>query len=181
MLICCSAFLFSNAFATEPKNILLLNSFGWQLAWQQKIEEGFFPVFRDLSSQSEEPINLFIENLDVFRSKISKTQFFAYLQSKYANQPIDLILANDFASLDFVDKYLWEGLNKPQVFAFADKNSINQVKNIENLGYIAVNKIRFSDTIGLILELHPKTKEIIAVTGKSANSLRFKKMLEGMK
>ena len=177
LLFCC-VLLVSDRAGAETKNILLLNSFPRQLPWQQTIEKGFFPEFQKGLSRSEDNINLFIENLDVFRSDMPGDLYFEFIKSKYGNKKIHLIITNDFAALDFADSYLWAAFRNSEIFAFADIDHIKNLKHIESLGYFTSGKIRFSETLTLIEQLHPKTEKIVVVTGKSANSLRFKSAME---
>jgi len=178
ILISCLFSLLSTPLSGQTKNVLLINTYHWQLAWQQKIDEGFQPTFLKLAGQTKDTINLFTETIDVLRSKLSDDNLSDYLRSKYKGMHLDLIIANDYAALEFTDLYVWKTFGRPQVFAFSDVRIINNVKNINRLGYITPGKIRFIDTLNLIHKNHPGIETVVIVTGKSQNSLRFKKMIE---
>jgi len=168
----------SSVIKAETRHVLFLNTYNWQIPWQQKIMEGFNPTFTELSELVSDNIILHIETIDTIHSKLTKPLYQEYLTGKYNGLHFDLIIANDYAALEFTDTYLWNKFNSPQVLTFSDISNINKVKNIQKLGYISPGKIRFSDTLSLIRKLHPHITKIHVITGKSANTLRFKKIIE---
>lgn len=85
-----------NATDHKTTQILLINTFNQDMPWQQSVEKG---LRGELVMQSM-PFDLYVENLDVgrFAEAAQKVLMKQYLQQKYANKNIDIIITQDVTS-----------------------------------------------------------------------------------
>jgi signal transduction histidine kinase/ActR/RegA family two-component response regulator len=143
---------------SQSYNILLINSYHEGLSWSDDVIEGFE---KQLSKEITKDYDLFIEYLDAKRySSFDHDEvYFEYLKAKYANQAIDLIVANDDKAynflVDFKDKLFG---NCPVVFT-----GLNAYHDYPK-GYTGLNeKIDFKANLDLIQELHSDINRLFIV------------------
>jgi signal transduction histidine kinase/CheY-like chemotaxis protein len=99
-----------------------------------------------------------------------------YMQEKYANRTIDVIVTNASASLDFLLKYRGELFpHTPIVFAATTVPSTAQLASGAGAtGIVYVNSYR--RTLELALKLHPRTEHAFIVSGTPAHDKSFETM-----
>src|SRR6185503_14685797 len=99
-----------------------------------------------------------------------------YMQEKYANRTIDVIVTNASASLDFLLKYRGELFpHTPIVFAATTLPSAAQLASGAGAtGIVYVNSYR--RTLELALKLHPRTEHAFIVSGTPTHDKSFETM-----
>jgi len=99
-----------------------------------------------------------------------------YMQEKYANRTIDVIVTNASASLDFLLKYRGELFpHTPIVFAATTLPSTAQLASGAGAtGIVYVNS--YWRTLELALKLHPGTEHAFIVSGTPAHDKSFETM-----
>src|SRR5262245_29686855 len=155
------------AAAVPQKNVLFLSS-----------EDTFRPAFLSfaqglrtaLVDGSTEQFEFFTETLDQSRFPDVKygTHRLDYFRWKYADRPLDLIIAGPTPALDFLIAHrdeLFPGV--PVVFASADENLVRQRKLPRGFTGLPMH-FDVGATLELALQLQPDTREVVVVVGKSA-------------
>jgi signal transduction histidine kinase len=126
-------------------------------------------LVRTLSSNSEDPIEIYNEAMDLSRFGWNNHQLFLrdFLQAKYADKKIDLAIAILSPALEFLLNYGSEIFpGTPIVFCGIDKTELgirllpSQVRGI-------LLKREFAPTVEIALSLHPKTERAVVVAGTS--------------
>ena len=89
------------AFATE--NVLVIHSYHAELSWTRQEKEGIDQGFQ----KSDRKVYIFHEYLDLKRypNAPHKQEFLDYLQQKYQDTPIDVLMVGDDPGLDLVLEY----------------------------------------------------------------------------
>ncbi len=89
------------AFANQ--NVLVIHSYHAELSWTQQEKEGIDQGFQN----SDRNVNIFHEYLDLKRypNVPHKQDFLKYLQQKYQETPIDILMVGDDPGLDLVLEY----------------------------------------------------------------------------
>ncbi|WP_089944852.1 ATP-binding protein [Candidatus Entotheonella palauensis] len=153
--------------ASAPHRVLVLNAYHIGMKWEDRIIEGLLSTLQ----QSELPLDIFIEYMDTKR--IPRELLFPELASLYAKKytsPIDVIIVADDNALDFMLEYrqtLFPGV--PVVFCGI--NDYTKAHHIHKLGYTGLTEtVDIKRTLELILELHPNTKQVLAVADAATTS-----------
>ena len=149
--------------ASDPpsKNVLVLLSYEMQDKWSASVLRGVHKTF------PRNNIRLHVETLDV--RKHSGNLYFDlvenFLAEKYANQHIDLAIASDDDAFSFMQR-LRQRLRPDLPIVFCGVNNVNP-RNIPQDAHITgVNEaVDFKGTIGLALELFPKTSHLVVIAG----------------
>ena len=149
--------LISNTIATDSSKILIINSYHKGLSWTDKITEGITDEIKKESPYSE----IFIEYLDSkrFITNEFENNLLAFLETKYKNFNLDLVIVSDDIALQFLFNYK-EALfgNTPVVFC-----GINNFQKCP-IGYTGVfEEIDYLGNIKLIEKVHPNYSKIYFV------------------
>ncbi|RUT73552.1 sensor histidine kinase [Ancylomarina longa] len=172
VLICFSVW------ASNQKNILVLNSYHNGLSWTDSIVNS---IKEELSVNPD--YNIYIEDMDTKRN-FSEVYFQILKQfytQKYQNQKFDLIISTDNNAYNFLVDNLDAIFGKVPVLFCGLNSIINPPK-----GYSGIfENLDFSFTMNLIKKNHPKYSELVVVTDYSATertTIQFlKKSIDQMK
>jgi len=159
----------------EQKRILILNSYHESYHWTDRIMSGIKSTFN-----KNENVELFINYLDTKRSSDS-THFELekeLLLNKYKKIQFDAILSTDDHALNFLLKYRDELFpNVPVVFC-----GVNDFTPSRIAGYKLFTGVYetydVEGTIDLLLDLHPKTNNIIVISDATLSGDYFKGRVE---
>jgi signal transduction histidine kinase len=126
-------------------------------------------LVRTLRSNSTEPIEVYREVMDLsrFGSSSYKTLLRDFLRAKYADKKIDVVVAIMAPALDFLlasGDLIFPGT--PIVFCGVDRIQLGSRSLPSNL-YGVLIKREFAPTLELVLRLHPKTENVVVVSGTS--------------
>lgn len=124
-------------------------------------------------SSSTSKIEIYNEYLDSarFTDDRYQRQLAEFLRKKYADRKIDVIIPTLAPSLDFVLKYHEELLpDVPVVFAVIEQREVEARKL--GAGFLGVPmKVDLQSTLEVALRLHPQTRRVAVVAGKSKTDL----------
>ena len=126
-------------------------------------------LVRTLRSNSTEPIEVYREVMDLsrFGSSSYKTLLRDFLRAKYADKKIDVVVAIMAPALDFLladGGLIFPGT--PIVFCGVDRTQLGTRSLPPNL-YGVLIKREFAPTLELVLRLHPRTENVVVVSGTS--------------
>ncbi|HET9713813.1 MAG TPA: sensor histidine kinase, partial [Pyrinomonadaceae bacterium] len=146
-----------------PGNARFEESFKTQLQLDRRQDVEYFPEYLEVSRFPE-------ENLRVSLRK--------YLQSKYGDRTIDVVVASADAPLKFLLEYRAELFSKsPIVFVANDLPS--SVMLASGPGVTGIHyQNSYSETLDLALRLHPATKRVFVVSGSPQQDRRFEKVVQ---
>jgi signal transduction histidine kinase len=115
-------------------------------------------------------VNLYTEYLDAMRfdEENSRAPAIAYLRAKYAQRPLDAIVAVSPLALDFVLEHRDELFpNVPIVFASVNRSRIGEIAHRPNVTGVAVQR-ELTTTLDLALMVHPGTRTVFIPAGRGA-------------
>lgn len=161
----------------ENPRVLVLHSYHVGFTWSDHITSGIQNVFRKQAPQAE----LLFEYMDEKRR--NDPEYFdiyhRFLQQKYLNQKIDVIIASDDRAFDFLlgrGKDLF--IETPVVFCGV--NGYEPRKHRESSREITgvVESIDIRSTLEIALQLHPRTRVVAYVTDTSLPGIAVKMAAE---
>lgn len=157
--------------SSPPKRVLVLDWYDRDHPWNLEFDHAFRAR---LQSASATPIECFFEYLETnrFPGEHQSQLLRDYLKQKYADQPIDIVVANSNTSLDFFLKYRDELFNRSPIVFVAAKNPLKPgVASSGITGIINLNA--FKENLDLALALHPSTKQVFVISGTLERDKRF--------
>ena len=124
---------------------------------------------RTLNSDSRDRVELYREDMDLsrFGSKAYETFLRDSLRAKYAGKKIDVVVAVMGPALDFLLEHgaeIFPGASI--VFCGIDKKELGERLLSNNVHGVLVKR-EFAPTLEIGLRIHPGTKQIVVVAGKS--------------
>jgi signal transduction histidine kinase len=145
-----------------PRSILILN--------ESEMVGPFYRAIYDalrskLNAQSPQPVSVFLEQLDLERFGDSRHEqtLKAYLESKFRDQPLGVIVAFGFAALDFVLRHqseIWSGV--PVVFVMVDEAALQRLSIPPNVtGRTA--RVKFRDLVSAAHAVTPNLQRLAIV------------------
>jgi len=141
-----------------PGNAKFEESFKAQLQLDRRQDLEYFPEYLEASRFPEENTAVFFRN---------------YLQAKYANRTVDVVVASADAPLRFLLEYRSELFSKsPIVFVANDPpkpDALAAAAGATGIHY----KNAYRETVDLALRLHPGTKRVFVVSGTQQQDRRF--------
>ena len=149
---------------SSPKRVLVLDWYDKDYPWNLKFDQAFQTALQDAPEGS---VECYVEYLDSnrFPGENQSLLLRDYLWRKYADRPIDVVVANSDASLDFLLKYRDYLFPKvPIVFIAARHHLRDQLAGTANLTGI-INLNAHKKTLDLALRLHPRTEQVFVITG----------------
>lgn len=160
---------------TTKKRVLILHAYHQGFHWTDRIMEGIHETF-----ENHKNIELFVNYMDTKRR--SDPRYFELLRDLYATKyqrfEFDAIISSDDHALDFLLQYrdeLFPGT--PVVFSGLNAFSTERLRGNKN--YTGVyESYDVAGTIDLIRRLHPKVKQIAAITDETRSGNIFKALLE---
>ncbi len=126
-------------------------------------------LVRTLRSNSTEPIEIYREVMDLsrFGSSSYKTLLRDFLHAKYADKKIDVVVAIMAPAFEFLLAYgdlIFPGT--PIVFCGVDRIQLG-TRSLPSNVYGVLMKRQFAPTLELVLRLHPRTENVVVVSGTS--------------
>ena len=126
-------------------------------------------LVRTLRSNSSEPIEVYREAMDLsrFNSSSYKTLLRDFLRTKYADKKIDVAVAIMAPAFEFLlanGDLIFPGT--PIVFCGLDKRQLGTGPLPPNVYGVLIER-EFAPTLGLALRLHPRTENVVVVSGSS--------------
>ncbi len=118
------------------KNILVINSYSVRLKWTREEMKGILNRL-----EGKKNIKLYIDFMDTKQFAPTPSRmaaFYDYLNSKYQNIPIDIIIVTDDNALNFVRKYKDMPLFRNAKIFFAGINNLNNVHILNKNIYTGV-------------------------------------------
>jgi PAS domain S-box-containing protein len=174
VILCVSPTVTFGQHAQRPKRVLVLywydREFGATGRWEQSFQTA-------LEAGSSSGIEYYPEYLqsNKFPGEQQSRALHDYLLQKYADRPIDVVVAQSEASLDFLLQYRNDLFPQvPIVFYTPNSPNPNQLAtNADLTGVIVFGKYR--EAIDLPLDLHPTTEQVFVVSGTLQHDQQFEK------
>jgi signal transduction histidine kinase len=178
LLVVCTFTLLAplvRAQAIAPKRLVVLY-------WDNKEFPGNARFEQSLKAQLQldrrQDIEYFPEYLEAsrFPEQNTSVSFRKYLQAKYANRTVDVVVASADAPLKFLLENRDELFrNSPIVFVANDPprpDALTSGAGMTGIHY----KNAYRETVDLALRLHPGTKRVFVVSGTTQQDRRFEKL-----
>jgi signal transduction histidine kinase len=134
------------------------------------------PLRETLLAGAPGKIELYAETLDDIRFPNLEPELLAMLRKKYAGTRIDLIIARNRTSLDFVERYrgeLWP--DAPVIFYNTLEASIRTLPDYVTGVTIDLDP---EGTLALALRLQPQTRHVVVITGTQEYDRNWRRRLE---
>lgn len=164
-----------HAAAAVPR-VLVLNSYSMSYDWSENEMKGVRAGFAKAFQRSE----MFVEYLDTknFPAKKHFPRLADLLETKYANHPLDIIIAMDNAALEFASQYrqrispgtplVFCGINGYEPSMIAGQSSVTGVaEHLDSAG-----------TLGLALRLHPSVHDVVVIHDYTDTGLVMRREME---
>ena len=161
LLLCATA----SAAASEPKRVLLLDSFGRDFApWNECARD----IRAELLRQSPEPIDLYDVSLVTarFTGDQQDGPFVDYLRALFADHPLDLVITIGAPAARFAQRYRQQLFPSIPVLYTAVEQRVPLAGLAENDTAVAVT-IDITGVVDNILRVLPQTNNIAVVIGNS--------------
>ncbi len=165
-------FLFCNGqmeLNNKQNNTLYISSYSIDYIWTRKVTEGISKQYSNWEDN-----NLLSEFMDS-RKPSPHFNFLEYLNNKYGNTSINLIIVADNAALDFVVKHRNDSLfeNKPIVFCGI---SNPEDYDLQELNLVGVREQTvLSLTFNAIKDLYPDMEKVIVIADNTITGEVYKK------
>jgi signal transduction histidine kinase len=157
---------------TKTKRVLVLYWDNKEFPGNVSFDQGFLS---GLLSDPHVNVEYYPEYLDSnrFPGEQHSLLFHDYLRQKYADRPMDVVVALADPSLNFLLKYRADLFsNCPIVFVAVTRPSSEQItEGVGVTGLLQVSTHR--PTLDLALKLHPDTKQVFVVSGTPEHDKRF--------
>ncbi len=153
---------------TEPKHVLLLNSYHLGYLWNVGLLEGL----HDVLNRSEIPLRLRYEFMDAkhYTSDAFVGELRSLYRQKYGNAHFDVIIASDNDAFNFLRRYrdeLFPGT--PVVFCGVNNFQKSWLKNFTRVTGVGEH-FDLKGTMELALRLVPTAKHMVVVGGVDTSS-----------
>jgi two-component system cell cycle sensor histidine kinase/response regulator CckA len=162
--------------AVSVPRILVLNSYDLGYDWWEEEMEGM----RGTLAKAFPRVELYIEHLDTkkFYTKKHFPAEASLLEAKYANVPLDVIIAMDNAALEFALKYR-QRISPRTPLVFCGINDYDPAMIAGQSRITGVAEYHDSvGTLGLALQLHPATRDVIVIHDYTETGLAMRRELE---
>lgn len=163
------------AFAT--KNVLVIHSYHAELSWTQQEKEGIDQGFQ----KSDRNLRIFHEYLDLKRYPQAphKQEFLNYLQQKYQDTSIDVLMVGDDPGLNLVLEYRRIFLSKVPLIYFG----INHIRHslLRSSGMTGVYETHSNQETILEAVRQTKSNGIILISDTSASGKANQKQIETLR
>ncbi len=147
------------------QKVLILNSYHSGYRGSDDIAKGFTETL--LKSLPQTEINTEYLDSKNYSGSTFDAKIIDLLRFKYARRHFDLILSTDDYAFDVLEKER-ESIFGATPVVFCGTNSFDPSRLKGKRGIIGIDeRPSFKDTLDLIFRLHPKTKEIIAISDQS--------------
>lgn len=167
-VFCCAlqAFAGSGARAAEPKQVLLLHSFGNDFKpWSEYGRT----IRAELYRQSPWPVDVIEHSLVTARSSDENPEipFLEYLRALFAKKPPDIIVSIGAPAASFVQRHRQQLFaTTPMVLTAVDQRRVQHSNLTSNDAVVAV-RINYLAAFENILRVLPSTQNVLVVVGTS--------------
>ena len=162
LLLCATV----SAAASEPKRVLLLDSFGRDFApWNEAARD----IRAELLRQSPEPIDLYDASLVTarFAGDQQDGPFVDYLRAVFADHPLDLVITIGAPAARFAQRYRQQLFpSTPMLYTAVEQRAVPFAGLAENDTAVAI-MIDITGVVDNILQVLPATNNIAVVIGNS--------------
>ena len=160
--------------ATRPKRVLVLYWYDREFFGTGRWEDSFQAALQAGSGADIEYYPEYLQS-NKFPGEQQSEALHDYLLQKYADRPIDVVLAQSQASLDFLLQYRHDLFRQvPIVFYTPNPPAPNLLAaNPDVTGVVVFGKYRQS--IDLALGLHPNTEQVFVISGTLNHDQQFEK------
>jgi len=163
-----------SASAKTEKKILIINSYHTSLGWTDSLNNGIISALSSGGFHYE----FYIENLDSKRNITNPFQeeFANFLQKKYCNIQIDIVLITDNDALLFMEKYHSKIFPKIPV-VFCGVNNRYAFKE----GFTGViEEVDVRSNLNIIKRLHPDASKVYAIIDRTTTGELLRSQVEGL-
>jgi GAF domain-containing protein/ABC-type uncharacterized transport system substrate-binding protein len=167
-----------NAVAQEPvPHVLVLHSYHRGLSWTDGVMQGMQEVFAESDLDPE----VYVEYMDTKRFAPDEEYYqglYSLYWRKYRDAPLDLVLISDNNAFDFVLKYhetLFPGI--PIVFCGINFFEDEMLAGVEDTFTGVVEDVDITDTLDLMLRVHPDTRQIVVVNDATTTGQVYQRLL----
>lgn len=154
---------YSKNFASNPKNILVINSYNDNFVWTKDIMRGINSAI----DKSNVSYNLYVDYMDLKSNDTDEyiKSFYTLQKNKYKNIKFDIIICSDDDALNYLLKYRDSIFPKVPVI-FCGINNLNKtlVKS-ENLYFGITEDISGEEMVNTISKFQPKLETINIFVG----------------
>jgi signal transduction histidine kinase len=158
--------------SAAPKRVLVLYWYNKDFPGNVLFDQSFQAALRSSPSRTVEYYPEYLES-NRFPTEAHSLALSDYLRQKYAERPIDVVVAVTDASLDFLLKYRNDLFPRsPIVFVAAKRLTTEQLASGPGLtGIFPVSTHK--ETLDLALRLHPRTEAVFVISGTPERDKRF--------
>jgi len=158
--------------SVDPKRVLVLYWYNKDFLWNVEFDRGFKFRLNSAPPGSIEYHQEYLEN-DRFPGEPQARLLRDYLRKKYADHPVDVVVATSDASLEFLRRHrsgLFPGV--PIVFVATQYPTTAEITTEPGLTGI-INISTHRRTVDLALSLHPATEQVFVVSGTLEHDKRL--------
>jgi signal transduction histidine kinase/ABC-type uncharacterized transport system substrate-binding protein/ActR/RegA family two-component response regulator len=161
----------------SPLKVLILNSYHPGFSWSDDEEAGVIEQLKHLPS-----IDIPVEYLDAKRysQKADQLRMKNLLAEKYLGKKMDLVIALDDAAVELVTKF-HTALFPDTPVVFAGITSFNKYSGFGRKKITGVLETQdIKHTVDMILNWHPDTREIMAISDTTVSGLSARKSMQAV-
>lgn len=152
--------------SAETRRVVLLFDERVELPGMSRLDAEFV---RTMRANSADPVEVYRDQMDLsrFGSETYKSSLRDFLRTKYADKKIDVVVAVMAPAFDFLSRYgtlIFPGT--PIVFCGLERKQLGNRLLPPNWYGVLVNR-ELAPTLDIVLRIHPKTREIVVVSGTS--------------
>jgi len=152
--------------SAETRRVVLLFDERVELPGMSRLDAEFI---RTLRANSTDPVEVYREQMDLsrFGSDTYKSSLRDFLRTKYADKKIDVAVAVMAPAFEFLSSYgnlIFPGI--PIVFCGLERKQLGN-RPLPPNWYGVLVKRELAPTLDIVLRIHPKTREIVVVSGTS--------------
>jgi hypothetical protein len=167
----------TRAQAIAPKRLVVLYWDNKEFLGNARFEQS---LKAQLQLDRRQDVEYFPEYFEASRFPDQNTAVFFrnYLQAKYSNRTVDVVVASADAPLKFLLEYRTELFpNSPIVFVANDPPTADIL--VSGAGMTGIHyKNAYRATVDLALRLHPRTKRVFVVSGTPQQDRRLEKLTQ---
>ncbi|HKO97566.1 MAG TPA: ABC transporter substrate binding protein [Pyrinomonadaceae bacterium] len=159
----------------EPKRVMVLYWYNKDYPGNVVFDRTFQSTLKSTGSDQAEYYPEYFES-NRFPGDEQSIALRDYLKRKYANRPIDVVVAVSDASLEFLLKYRSDIFpDSPIVYTAIKRLTPEQIRAGPGItGIVPANT--HAETLDLALKLHPNTRQVFVVSGTPEHDNRFERV-----
>ena len=164
------------ATTNEAKNVLVINSYGYDFSLTEKIMKGILDSFEEKNVD----VNFEVEFLDT-RKMLDQTYYSKLAEmykDKFKYTKFDVIICSDNEALFFIEKNRIELFNGvPVIFCGIngyEKSLLQGDKNVTGI----TEELGITETVESALKLHKDIKNLLVLNDKTESGKMFRRLIE---